>query len=104
MYETLLESRKGAVVTVTLNRPDKLNALNAKLVSELLSAFEALESDDGVRCAILTGAGEKAFAAGADIAAMSTMSVVEAKAFADMGHALGNVWLNECRQAEPELR
>ncbi len=89
MYETLLESRAGAVVTLTLNRPDKLNALNATLVSELFDAFRTLDQDDGVRCVIVTGAGEKAFAAGADIAAMATMSVAEAKAFADMGHALG---------------
>jgi len=91
MYETLLVSKNaaGTVATLTLNRPDKLNALNAKLVTELFHAVLALDVDQGVRCAILTGAGEKAFAAGADIAAMAEMSVSEAKAFADLGHALG---------------
>jgi enoyl-CoA hydratase len=88
-FETLLESRQGAVATITLNRPEKLNALNAKLLSELIEAFAALDKDDGVRCAILTGAGEKAFAAGADIAAMAKMSVAEARAFSEMGRTLG---------------
>jgi enoyl-CoA hydratase len=88
-YETLLESRTGSVATITLNRPDKLNALNAKLLSELIDAFATLDRDNGVRCAILTGAGEKAFAAGADIAAMSKMSVAEAKAFSELGRKLG---------------
>lgn len=88
-YETLLESRKGSVATITLNRPDKLNALDAKLLSELIDAFRVLDKDDGVRCAILTGAGEKAFAAGADIAAMANMNVAEARAFAETGRTLG---------------
>ena len=91
MYETLLVSKNaaGTIATLTLNRPDKLNALNAKLVGELLHAVLALDMDQQLRCAILTGAGDKAFAAGADIGAMASMSVVEAKAFADLGHALG---------------
>jgi len=88
-YETLLESRSGSIVTLTLHRPDKLNALNAKLVSELLTAFRALDRDEGVRCAILTGAGDKAFAAGADIAAMAEMTVAQAKQFSEAGHAVG---------------
>jgi enoyl-CoA hydratase len=79
----------GAVATVTIQRPEKLNALNAHVVAELSHAFAALAaSAEPVRCAILTGAG-KAFVAGADIAAMASMSTVEAKRFADAGHALG---------------
>jgi enoyl-CoA hydratase len=91
MYETLLVSKNaaGTIATLTLNRPDKLNALNAKLVGELFHAVIALDMDQAVRCAILTGAGDKAFAAGADIAAMAAMTVAEAKAFSDLGHALG---------------
>lgn len=88
-YETLLESRSGSIVTISLHRPDKLNALNGKLVSELLAAFRALDRDEGVRCAILTGAGDKAFAAGADIAAMAEMTVAQAKQFSEAGHAVG---------------
>lgn len=91
MVDILLVSKNpaGTVATLTLNRPDKLNALNAELVGSLLHAILALDADPGVRCAVLTGAGEKAFAAGADIPAMAAMSVAEAKAFADLGHATG---------------
>jgi enoyl-CoA hydratase len=81
--------RDEAVVTLTLNRPDKLNALNAELLGELTRAIDALGADPTVRCVILTGAGEKAFAAGADIAAMSELTPVQAKQFADVGHGIG---------------
>jgi enoyl-CoA hydratase len=88
-YETILVTREAAVATITLNRSDKLNALNMKLVMELLDGVITLERDLSVRCVILTGAGEKAFAAGADIEAMSTMSPTEALNFAHYGHSLG---------------
>jgi enoyl-CoA hydratase len=78
------------VVTITLNRPDKLNALNAELLGQLGHIVHDLSKDVSVRCAILTGAGEKAFAAGADIAAMSEMTTVRAREFAEIGHAVGN--------------
>jgi enoyl-CoA hydratase len=81
--------RAGALATVTIQRPDKLNALNAQVVAQLTRAFQALAAaEEPVRCAILTGAG-KAFVAGADIAEMATLSTAEAKRFADAGHALG---------------
>jgi enoyl-CoA hydratase len=83
--------RTGAIATVTIHRPDKLNALNARIVAELLRTFQTLAAapDDpaAVRAAILTGAG-KAFVAGADIAEMATMTPVGAKRFADAGHRL----------------
>jgi enoyl-CoA hydratase len=85
----LLVEKNDHVATLTLNRPEKLNALNAELVESLIRALYDLDQDGQVRVAILTGAGDKAFAAGADIQAMSTMTVAEAKAFADMGHRLG---------------
>jgi enoyl-CoA hydratase len=87
---SLLKEKDGAIVTLTLNRPDKLNALNAELLKELGMALHGLVADAEVRCVILTGAGDKAFAAGADIAAMSEMTPVQAKQFADMGHRVGN--------------
>src|SRR5581483_12370995 len=90
MSDVLQIGRDGAVVTLTLNRPDKLNALNAELVGALKEAFDRLAKDPSVGVAILTGAGEKAFAAGADIAAMAKMSVAEAQAFSDLGHAVGH--------------
>jgi enoyl-CoA hydratase len=88
-YETLLLAREGSIAVLTLNRPDKLNALNLALVQELDSALADLEYERDLRVLILTGAGEKAFAAGADIAAMATMTSTQAKAFADLGHRVG---------------
>ncbi|TLZ51323.1 MAG: crotonase [Methanobacteriota archaeon] len=66
-YETILLERKGAVAVVRLNRPDKLNAMNAKLKEEVAQALGELEKDDGVHVAVITGVGDKAFVAGADI-------------------------------------
>jgi enoyl-CoA hydratase len=88
-YETIQLTRDGAVATITLNRPDKLNALNEALLRELLSVLDELERETSVRVAILTGAGDKAFAAGADIGAMSEMTTTRAKAFAELGHTIG---------------
>jgi len=76
-YETILVEQKGAVTLITLNRPNALNALNSKVLSELIHAFAAYDSDDSQRCAVLTGS-ERAFAAGADIKEMSSQG------FADM--------------------
>ncbi|HEY1960346.1 MAG TPA: enoyl-CoA hydratase-related protein [Polyangiaceae bacterium] len=89
MTDVVQVARDGAIVTVTLNRPEKLNAIDAELVASLGRAFETLAADRTVRVAILTGAGDKAFAAGADIAAMAKMSPAEAKAFSEKGHAVG---------------
>ena len=88
-YETILLAREEHVVTITLNRPDKLNALNVTLLRELSQALGDLGTDATVRCAIMTGAGEKAFAAGADIGAMKEMRGAEARTFAQLGHSLG---------------
>lgn len=69
-YETITSEAKGAVTLITLNRPDALNALNSTVLGELQDAFAAFEADDSQRCAIITGSGDKAFAAGADIKEM----------------------------------
>jgi enoyl-CoA hydratase len=87
--EILVVTREDAIVTLELHRPDKLNALSVPLVIDLLRAITELDRDPTVRVAILTGAGDKAFAAGADIGAMAEMSTSQAKAFADLGHAVG---------------
>src|SRR5258708_7590922 len=75
----LVETREG-ITFVTVNRPDKLNALNDRTVEELDAAFAALAADPATRGVILTGAGEKAFVAGADIAELATQSPVDGKA------------------------
>jgi enoyl-CoA hydratase len=70
----ILVERDGPVATLTINRPDKLNALNWALIGELATRMEELDRDDAIRCLVITGAGEKAFAAGADIAEMANAS------------------------------
>lgn len=76
-YQTILAEQHGAVTLITLNRPEALNALNAHVLEELITAFAAFEADPGQRCAVLTGAGNKAFAAGADIKEMSNKPAAE---------------------------
>ena len=66
-YENLLVAKDGAVATVTVNREKALNALNAATLRELRACFGELQADDSVRAIIVTGAGPKAFVAGADI-------------------------------------
>ena len=78
-YENLLVETRDGVTVVTINRPDKLNALDDRTVEELDAAFAALGSDASVRGVILTGAGEKAFVAGADIGELARQSPVEGK-------------------------
>ena len=88
---TVLCEREGAIAVITLNRPDKLNALNAELLGELdvlLAALTSASGPEAVSCAILTGAGDKAFAAGADIAAMLPMSTEQGRAFSELGHRI----------------
>jgi enoyl-CoA hydratase len=67
MAETILEQREGRVAILTVNRPEKLNALNEQVRNEMLAALAALETDDGVGAIVITGAGDKSFIAGADI-------------------------------------
>ena len=70
-YENILVEQRGAVTLVTLNRPQALNALNTAVLADLVAGFAAFGADDGQRCAVVTGSGEKAFAAGADIKEMA---------------------------------
>ena len=72
--ETILVSRDERVGTITLNRPEALNALNSQVMAEVTAAAEAFDADPGIGAIIITGAGGKAFAAGADIKEMSTMT------------------------------
>src|SRR5689334_16097354 len=86
MGNTLLTARDGAILTLTLNRPDKLNALNAELLGQLDATLSEIATDRTIGCAILTGAGDKAFAAGADIGAMLDLGTDQARYFSELGH------------------
>lgn len=77
MSELVIEERSGNVVTLTLNRPEKRNALNLELVQALAASMRRLESDRELRAVILRGAGEKAFVAGADIAQLKERGAEE---------------------------
>lgn len=85
-YKTLLVDAAGPVRMVLVNRPAVLNALDSHVLQELGDCFRALATDPDLRCVILSGAGEKAFVAGADIAAMSKLTPWQARAFAAAGH------------------
>lgn len=76
-YETILTETDGAVTTITLNRPKALNALSSVVLEELIEAFGAYQADDSQLCAIITGSGDKAFAAGADIKEMSDKAAAD---------------------------
>jgi enoyl-CoA hydratase len=87
-YENLLVERDGAVLIVTINRPDKLNALNTRTVTELGQAMDAAQADPEVKAIILTGAGEKSFVAGADINELAVQSPVNGREHARSGQAV----------------
>jgi enoyl-CoA hydratase len=87
-YETLLCEVRDQVATVTLNRPKVLNALNAQTFDELEGMFQTLAADLAVRIVLLTGAGDKAFAAGADINELASTDAVTGLAKAKRGQAV----------------
>ena len=82
-------ARSGAVAVVTIDRPDALNALDVPTLTELRDRLAELAQDDTVRALVLTGAGEKAFVAGADIKYMSGLDPDGAKAWGTLGHEAG---------------
>lgn len=81
-------ARRGAVAIVTVNQPDKMNSLNSERAEALLETFLKLGKDHSVRAVVLTGAGDRAFIAGADIKEMATFDEAGATAFARLGHAV----------------
>ena len=86
--ENIRVEKNGKLATVTLDRPKVLNALNAATFAELNSVFDELETDEEVRVVLLTGAGERAFAAGADIRELAAAEQGAGKAFALRGQAV----------------
>src|SRR3954451_10528467 len=83
--QIVFETGEDGIAVITLNRPDKLNALNSATVLELEEAFGRAGTDSAIRALILTGAGEKAFVAGADINELAAMNPVEAQGYAARG-------------------
>jgi enoyl-CoA hydratase/carnithine racemase len=83
----IFEKREG-VATITLNRPQALNAFSREVVEEILVALEDIRKDENVRVVVLIGAGEKAFSAGADIKAMAGMTALKARELSLMGERL----------------
>ncbi len=71
MYQTLLTQLENNILTITINRPDKLNAINATVMSEIGQVVDEVNSNKEIKSAIITGAGSKAFVAGADISEFS---------------------------------
>jgi enoyl-CoA hydratase len=88
-YETIRIDVADRIATITISRPEALNALSSKVIAELTAATGELEVADDVAAVIVTGAGDKAFVAGADIAEMLELTPVQAQAFSEMGGALG---------------
>lgn len=87
-YNNILVEEGNAIATITINRPNKLNALNKETIQELHEAFDTLESDNDIKVILLTGSGEKAFVAGADIAEFANFSVKEGGKLAAKGQKL----------------
>lgn len=85
MYQTLLTALHNGIFTITINRPDKLNALNKDVFTDLNKALDEIESNVEIKSVIITGAGPKAFVAGADISEFDALNKEEAMALAKRG-------------------
>jgi len=90
-YENILLEKKNSIAYVTVNRPKVLNALNMATMEELRAAFHDIKNDDGIRVVILTGSGEKAFVAGADISELAVQDAVTGKKYAHRGQSVLNL-------------
>jgi len=87
-YENILLERKNDIAILTINRPKALNALNSATVREISQAIDEIKTDSAIKVLILTGAGDKAFVAGADISNMKDFSPMEGRNFAQQGQAV----------------
>lgn len=92
-YENIIFEKEGAIGILKINRPKSLNALNPATVKEISSCLDEIQQDGSIRCLIVTGEGDRAFVAGADISAMVTMTATE-------GHAFSALGLNVMRKLE----
>jgi enoyl-CoA hydratase len=87
-YKNLLTKKSDGIGWITINRPDKLNAMNVETIGELKAAFAEFETDADVRAVILTGSGEKAFVAGADISEFVQLNAETGRQFSRQGQAM----------------
>jgi enoyl-CoA hydratase len=87
-FKYIIYEKSEGIATITLNRPEALNAFSKEVVEEILHALEDVKSDENIRVIVLTGAGEKAFSAGADIKAMAGMTALKARELSLMGEKL----------------
>src|SRR6266700_3506930 len=85
MYATLLTELSDHIFTITINRPDKLNALNKTVIEELGEAIHEVYTNTAIKSAIITGSGPKAFVAGADISEFTSLDAAGGKALAQKG-------------------
>lgn len=90
-YQNLLVDVKDKVAVVTINRPDKLNALNLLTMDELSRVFLWIKSNENISAVVLTGKGEKAFVAGADIAELNTLNMIAGREFSERGQQVFNL-------------
>ena len=88
MYHNITSTQSDGITTITINRPSKLNALNRETIEELHSAFKSADEDKNTKVIIITGSGEKAFVAGADISEFANYSVAEGGQLAAKGQEL----------------
>lgn len=84
-YENIIFEKEGAIGILKINRPKSLNALNPATVKEIAACLDDIQQDGSIRCLIVTGEGDRAFVAGADISAMVTMTATEGHAFSALG-------------------
>ncbi|MGM0410453.1 MAG: enoyl-CoA hydratase-related protein [Bacillota bacterium] len=97
-FSNLVIEKKDKIAVLKINRPKKLNALNTEVLNELETVFKDLDKDDDIRVIILTGEGDKAFVAGADISEMKDKNTIEAAEFAKSGHKAFNA-IENCEKA-----
>ncbi|MBN1382059.1 MAG: enoyl-CoA hydratase/isomerase family protein [Deltaproteobacteria bacterium] len=90
-YSNIIYEVKDGLAFVTINRPQKMNALNAELIDELFDAFHRIKTDAAIQAAMITGAGDKAFISGADIQELSRLNPMTGKEKMLKGHALFNL-------------
>ncbi len=87
-YQNIIFQVDEGIATITFNRPKALNALNTELMTEFSTALDEIAENEDIRVLILTGTGEKAFVAGADITELATFNALQAKHFSENGHAI----------------